>query len=45
MKRVLKQLGYKRDSSTVIQVLVKTAIESLTIESICEDLRLSHYRG
>lgn len=32
--------GYKCDSSTVIQVLVKAAIEGQTIESICEDLRL-----
>jgi hypothetical protein len=32
--------GYKCDSSTVIQVLVKAAIEGQTIESIGEDLRL-----
>src|SRR5579859_634205 len=33
--------GYKCDSSTVSQVLVKAAIEGQTIESICEDLRLN----
>jgi len=32
--------GYKCDSSTVIQVLVKAAIEGQTIDSICEDLGL-----
>jgi hypothetical protein len=32
--------GYKCDSRTVIQVVVKAAIEGQTIDSICEDLRL-----
>jgi putative transposase len=32
--------GYKCDSSTIIQVLMKAAIEGQAIESICEDLRL-----
>ena len=32
--------GYKCDSSSVIQVLVKAAIEGQTIESVCEDLKV-----
>jgi hypothetical protein len=32
--------GYKCDSSQVIQVLVKAAIEGQTIESVCRDLEL-----
>ena len=33
--------GYKCDSSTVIQVLVKAASDGQSIDSICEDLRSS----
>lgn len=32
--------GYKGDTSCVVNVLVKAAIEGQTIESVCEDLAL-----